>query len=131
MVSIKLVIADSKMGKCVQKEVKDAQASVLLGKKVNDMISGDLLGFAGYEFQITGGSDYCGFPMRADVQGPVRKRILAVEGIGIKKIGRGTKQRKTVCGNTIHDKISQVNLKILKHGTEKLIEEKAEEKAAA
>lgn len=119
MAEFKLVIG-MKSGKCAQKEVKDASAKALLGKKIGDKVSGDELGLAGYEFEITGGSDYCGFPMRKDVQGAARKRILAVVGTGLKKKGKGIRQRKTVCGNTIHAKISQVNLKILKEGKEKL-----------
>jgi len=40
------------------------------------------------------------------------------------------KYRKTVCGNTIHSNISQINLKVLKEGKEKLAKEdaKSEEK---
>jgi ribosomal protein S6E (S10) len=64
--------------------------------------------------------------MRKDVQGTARKRILAVEGVGIKKKAKGIKQRKSVCGNTVHDKIVQINLKVLKEGNEELF--KAEEK---
>ena len=130
MVSFKIVIG-TKEGKCAQKEVQEPEAKALLGQKIGDSISGESLGFAGYEFIVTGGSDYCGFPMRKDVEGFARKRILAVQGIGLKKIAKGIRVRTTVCGNTIHPKISQVNLKVTKEGKESLIapkEEKAEEK---
>lgn len=123
MVGFKLVIS-TKDGKSVQKEVKDLEARGLVGKKIGDVIKGELLGLAGSEFQITGGSDYCGFPMRKDVPGTARKRILAVKGIGIKKKAKGIRQRKTVCGNTIHPRISQVNLKVLKEGAVKIKAEK-------
>ncbi len=126
MVSFKLVIG-TKAGKCVQKEIQEPEARTLLGKKVGDKLSGDTVGLAGYEFLITGGSDYCGFPMRKDVEGFGRKRILAVAGIGLKKKAKGIRQRKTVCGNTIHPKIVQVNLKVLTEGKEPLIIEKKEE----
>ncbi|MBI4146769.1 30S ribosomal protein S6e [Candidatus Woesearchaeota archaeon] len=125
MVSFKLVIG-TKGGKCVQKEVQEPAAHSLFGKKLGDKIVGDALGFAGYEFQVTGGSDYCGFPMRKDVEGMGRKRILAVEGIGLKKKANGIRVRKTVCGNTIHPKIVQVNLKVLAEGKEPLIAPAAE-----
>ncbi len=134
MVSFKVVIG-TKEGKCLQKEVPEADASVFLGKKVGDKIAGETLGFTGYEFEITGGSDYAGFPMRSDIPGVGRKRILAVEGIGLKKIAQGLRVRKTVCGNTIHPKISQINLKVTKAGSAPLPmpapkpkEEKKEEK---
>jgi small subunit ribosomal protein S6e len=133
MAEFKLVLS-SKDGKSYQREVKDKEAIPFLGKKIGDKIAGDGFGLAGYEVEITGGSDYCGFPMRKDVQGTGRKRILAVAGVGLKKKGKGQRQRKTVCGNAIHGRIAQVNLKILKEGKEKLgakKEDKVEEKPAA
>jgi small subunit ribosomal protein S6e len=116
MVSFKVVIG-TKEGKCLQKEVGEPDANAFLGKKVGDKITGEMLGFTGYEFEITGGSDYAGFPMRSDIPGVGRKRILAVQGIGLKKIAKGLRVRKTVCGNTIHPKISQINLKVTKAGS--------------
>jgi len=100
----------------------------LWGKKIGDTLEGTSLGLEGYEFQVTGGSDYCGFPMRKDVTGPNRRRILAVKGIGLKQKAPGIRVRKTVAGNTIHPKIHQVNLKVLKEGAEKLEPPKKEEK---
>ena len=128
MVSFKVVIG-TKEGKCVQKDIQEPEAKLFLGRKIGDAISGDNIGLAGYEFQITGGSDYCGFPMRKDVEGFARKKILAVEGIGLKKKAKGIRVRKTVCGNTIHPKISQVNLKVTKEGKEPLAMPKKEGEA--
>lgn len=119
MVSFKLVIG-TKEGKCLQKDTQEAEAQVFLGKKIGDAISGDKIGFAGYEFVITGGSDYCGFPMRKDVDGLNRRRILAVQGVGLKMQNKGVKHRKTVCGNTIHPKIVQINLKVTTPGKDPL-----------
>lgn len=130
MAEFKIVIG-SKSGKSVQRELKDEQAKALLGKRIGDRISGESIGLAGYEFELTGGSDYCGFPMRKDVQGTARKRILAVYGVGLKKKGKGIRQRKTVAGNTVHAKTSQVNLKVLKEGKEKLEAAKKEGEAKA
>ncbi len=130
MAEFKLVIG-FKDGKCVQREAKEDAAKALVGKKIGDKINGDDVGLAGYEFELTGGSDYCGFPMRKDVQGSARKRILAIKGVGLKKKGKGVRQRKTVCGNIVHAKISQVNLKVLKEGKEKLTEAKKEGEAKA
>lgn len=125
--AFKIVIADPKSGRCVQRELSSEASSKLVGMKIGDAFKGELVDLAGYEFVVTGGSDYAGFPMRSDVPGTGRKRILAVFGVGIKKKGKGIKQRKTVCGNTIHQRIAQVNVKIMKEGAEKLIEAKAEE----
>jgi len=128
MADFKLTIANPKSGKCVQRELKEPDSNNLLNKKIGDKIDGSLIGLADYEFELTGGSDYCGFPMRKDVQGSGRKRILIIEGVGAKKKAKGIKQRKTVCGNTIHDKIVQVNLKVLKQGKENIFGAKAEAK---
>lgn len=141
MAEFKIVISDPKNGRSYQFNVKDEQARPFLGLKIGAKMKGEVLDLTGYEFEITGGSDHCGFPMRKDVEGVGRKKIFAVSGVGIKKkvhftkkgerkIRRkqhGIKQKKTVCGNTIHAKISQVNLKILKCGKKPLgSEEKAE-----
>jgi small subunit ribosomal protein S6e len=128
MVTFKIVIG-TKEGKCFQREVPEPDSKNLVGKKVGETVKGELFGLTGYEFEITGGTDHAGFPMRKDIPGTGRKKILAVKAIGLKKKSKGIRQRKTVCGNTIHQKISQINLKILKEGKEKLGAEKpAEEK---
>jgi small subunit ribosomal protein S6e len=131
MAEFKLVLS-AKDGKSYQREVKDKGAIPFLGKKIGDTVKGDGFGLAGYEVQLTGGSDSCGFPMRKDVPGTGRKRILAVAGVGLKKKGKGQRQRKTVCGNTVHGKIAQINLKILKEGKERLgsLKKEAEDKPA-
>ncbi|MFH1505564.1 MAG: 30S ribosomal protein S6e [archaeon] len=137
MAEFKLNINDPKTGKTSKRDVKDDDAKVFLNKKIGDKVSGDQCGLAGYEFEIMGGSDYCGFPMRRDVVGTARKRILIVKGVGIRQKRAGRRVRKTVAGNTVFAKTSQINLKILKYGKEKLGEEakpeaaegKAEEKA--
>tara|TARA_Y100000310_G_scaffold344530_1_gene457777 strand:- start:2582 stop:3139 length:558 start_codon:yes stop_codon:yes gene_type:complete len=125
MAEFKIVLG-FKEGKCVQREVKDEEAASLIGKKVGEKIEGNLIGLEGYELEITGGSDNVGFPMRMDVKGNARKRILAVSGVGLKKKEKGIRQRKTVAGRTIHADISQINFKVLKVGKENLL--KAAEK---
>ena len=127
MVTFKVVIG-VKNGTCIQKEIQDPDAASFLGKKIGDTVKGEAFGLpAGYEFQITGGSDYCGFPMRKDVEGFSRKRILTVQGVGVRRLGKGMRQRKTVCGNVIHPKTAQINMKVVKEGSTPLVEEKPKE----
>ncbi|MBI4449061.1 30S ribosomal protein S6e [Candidatus Woesearchaeota archaeon] len=114
------IVMGTKDGKSAQKELNEQESAILVGKVIGDKVSGDSIGVPGYEFMVTGGSDYCGFPMRRDVSGPMRKRILAVDGVGLSKEGKGIRIRKTVCGNQIHDKTAQVNLKVEKAGPEPL-----------
>lgn len=121
MVLFKLCIANPKTGKCYQKEVKDNEAAGFIGLNVGEKINGDVVGMQGYEFLITGGSDYCGFPMRHGIMG-IRKKIYSYGGVGFPKLKKGEKTRKTVCGHKIHERITQINLKILKEGAKKVEE---------
>ncbi len=119
MVGFKVVIG-TKNGKCHQKEISEEDSKNMIGIKIGDTVKGELIGLTGYEFEITGGTDSAGFPMRKDIAGTRRKRILAVSGVGIKKKAKGLRVRKTICGNTIHAKTSQVNFKVLKEGKDPL-----------
>ncbi len=91
------------------------------GMKIGDTIKGGVIGFPNYEFTITGGCDYSGFPMRKDVQGPVKKRILVSKrGIGYKPKRKGQKRRKTVRGNEVTHDMALINLKVIKYGEAEL-----------
>ncbi|OGM01407.1 hypothetical protein A3K72_03860 [Candidatus Woesearchaeota archaeon RBG_13_36_6] len=127
MVEFKLVLG-LKNGKSVQRVLKEPEANSLLGMKIGDKVSGDKIGLAGYELEISGGSDYCGFPMRKDLSGTGRKKVMITRGVGMREKGKGLRKRKTMTGNTIHARISQINLKVLKEGKAKLVEESSEEK---
>jgi small subunit ribosomal protein S6e len=137
MAEFKLNISDPSSGKSAKRELSAEEARMLIGKKLGDKIAGDSIGLEGYEFQITGGSDYCGFPMRKDVPSAARKRVLITKSVGLKKAGKekirkGMRKRRTLAGNTIYPRTSQINLKILKKGKEALFaktEEKQEEQA--
>lgn len=129
MAQFKLNIGDPKTKKTLKKEVDQAQAKNFVGKKIGDTIKGELLDLPGYEMQITGGSDNAGFPMRKDVFGIQRKKVLIVSGIGIRKNVKGRKVRRMVAGNTIHEGTAQINLKITKSGKTPLFEEPKQEEA--
>jgi small subunit ribosomal protein S6e len=95
--------------------------------KIGETIKGGLIGFPNYEFQITGGSDASGFPMRRDVHGPVKKKILvANRGTGYKPIRKGQKRRKTVRGNEITYDMALINLKVVKYGEAELFKSEGE-----
>ncbi|MFX1316510.1 MAG: eS6 family ribosomal protein [Promethearchaeota archaeon] len=102
-------------------EIDEKKFKSFEGKKIGDTIKGGLIGFANYEFEITGGSDSSGFPMRKDVHGPVKKRILVSKrAIGYKPLRKGEKRRKTVRGNEVTFDITLINLKVLKYGESEL-----------
>jgi len=115
----KLVVSDPKTKKTYQKEVSQKESG-LLNRKIRDKVKGDFLGLSGYEIQITGGSDKQGFPMRPDIQGSARKKVLLTGRPGFHPKQKGERKRKSVRGNTISQEIAQVNAKIVKYGTKKL-----------
>lgn len=122
MAELKIVISDPKTGKSYQKALAE---NILQGRKLKQKVSGDEIGLAGYEFEITGGSDDSGFPMRFDMEGTLKRTALLTGGVGIKtKVTKhkekGIRLRRTVAANTISAKTAQVNLKVLKHGSETL-----------
>ncbi|MFH1445419.1 MAG: 30S ribosomal protein S6e [Nanoarchaeota archaeon] len=119
--NFKIVISDPKSKKAYQKEV-DQNASTLLNKKIGHKFSGNVLGLTGYELEITGGSDKQGFPMRRDVDGTVRKKILISLPPGFHPEHKGQRKRKSICGNTVSSNIVQINAKITGQGQKSLAE---------
>lgn len=120
--AIKLNIGDVKSKKTYQVELDDQNSAALKGKKIGETFKGELVDHAGYEFTITGGSDKAGFPMRNDVEGEQRKKILIMHGIGNRKRRKGMRLKRTVAANTICDTTVQVNVKIVKYGKKPILE---------
>ena len=129
MAVFKFVISEGKKTYQIEKDQRDCP---VIGKKIGDAIGGDFLGMAGYEFKVTGGSDKDGFPMRSDIEGVMRKKIILTKGTGFKgkikagkkiaKPKKGARKRKILRGNTITLDVVQINCKVMKSG-EKTIEE--------
>ena len=109
-----------KSGKSFKKELSVDESRNLYGKKCGETLRGEFFGISGSaEFEITGASDKCGFPMRKDLPGVGKKRILLTKGVGFrgklrKKRFGGLRLKKTVSCNTIDEKIVQLNLKCVK-----------------
>ncbi|RLF50074.1 MAG: 30S ribosomal protein S6e [Thermoplasmata archaeon] len=116
MVEFKVVIGDPKTGKCYQRVVDEPEANALIGKKIGDEIDGRFVSLPGYKLKITGGSDKDGVPMRWDISGPGRRRVLVSESTGFHPKDRGVRRRRLLRGNTISSDISQINMKIVKYG---------------
>jgi len=135
MAEFKLVISDPKARRAYQIEIKSPDADRLIGKKIGDIIKGELINIPGFEFKITGGSDKQGFPMRPDIPGTKRIRALLSGGPGIKIKRKGERRRKSVRGNQISEEIVQINMKVVKYGNKSLAaalgkEEKEENESA-
>lgn len=113
------VVIGTKSGKSYQKELSTQEAESLYGRVLGEEVKGDTLGFSGVTFTITGGTDNNGFPMRKDLPGQTRKKILLTKGTGFKgklkgKRFGGLRVKKTIAGNTISESTHQLNLKVTK-----------------
>ena len=127
----KFVISNPETRKSYQLEVDQSKAIGLIGKKIGEEFSGDIIGLNGYSLQITGGTDRDGFPMHSKIKGPGRKKVLLTSPPCFHPRLKGERRRKTVRGNTVSEAIAQINVKVVKKGEkpiEELIPVKAREK---
>ncbi len=122
MPGIKLVISDPESGRTIQVEVDETRTRALFEARIGQKVDGGPIGFGGYEFQVTGGSDRDGFPMRKGVHGPMRKKVFIGSGPGYHPPYKGQRRRKMVRGDTVSEDIAQLNLKILKKGVKDIFE---------
>ncbi|MBS3089698.1 30S ribosomal protein S6e [Candidatus Pacearchaeota archaeon] len=115
----------------------EVQDESLVGKSVGDTFDGKEIKpeLAGYQMQITGGSDIAGFPLSKDVEGIGLSKVLLTKGWGMRNTRPGVRMRKTVRGKNIASNTSQINIKVVKAGSKPLAEifsdqnKPAEEKA--
>ncbi len=119
----KVVISDPSTGLAYQKVISGANANKLIGKRIGDVINGTIVELPpDYELKICGGSDKDGVPMRKDLPGTVRRRLLLGGGIGYKPREYGMRRKKMVRGNVISRDIIQINMKVEKQGKVPLAE---------
>ena len=119
---VKVVVSDPESGKAYQLETDEAHSRRLFGLRIGDKFDGEVVGLPGYELEITGGTDRDGFPMRRDVAGPRRARVLLSGGPGFRPRRKGERRRKLVRGGTVSDAIAQLNTKVIKRGGKSLEE---------
>jgi small subunit ribosomal protein S6e len=119
MAKFKVIISDPTDGKSKVVEVEETRATPFIGKKLGETIDGIVVDMPATKLQILGGSDKDGVPMRGDVHGGIRRRVVLSEGAGFKPKREGERRRKTVRGNIITDEIAQINLKIIVQSTKK------------
>lgn len=122
MVEFKAVINDVKTGKTYQVPVSGHHANSLIGKKIGDVVDGIFVGLPSYKLTIRGGSDKDGLPMRDDLPGARRKKILLTDSTGFNSPEVGLRRRKHVRGNTVGPETVQINM-IISHEGSKSVEE--------
>ena len=122
MAEFKTVIADPKSKMTHKKVLSEDKSNALVGKSIGEEIDGIFVELPGYKLKITGGSDKSGVPMRGDLDGNQRRKILMKGSVGFNPVRDGQRKRKLVRGRTLSGDISQVNLKVIDYGP-KSIEE--------
>ena len=129
MAKFKIVLSDPETGKAQKIELEGTKAAPLIGRRIGDIMDGTILGLSGYKIQITGGTDKDGFPIRPDIHGGVRTKVIVSSGPGFKPKRKGERRRKMLRGNIITEEIVQINMKILEKPKVKEKKEKKEEEA--
>ena len=113
MAKFKIILSDPETGESKIVEIEGSRAVPLVGRRIGEEIDGTVVGLGGHKLRITGGSDKDGFPMRHDIHGGVRTRVIITNGIGFHSTRKGERRRKTLRGSTITEEIVQINMKIL------------------
>jgi len=133
MVDFKAIVNDVKTGKSYNIAVSGHHANSLIGKNIGEVVDGVFLGLPEYKVKITGGSDGNGTPMRSDLPGNKRVRLLLSDCKGFHEKYPGQRKRTAIRGSAISAEIVQVNMAVVEYGP-KSIEEclnPTEEEASA
>ena len=122
-----LIISDPETGTSQKVELEDNRMGPLVGRRIGEVIDGTIADLAGHQLQLTGGTDKDGIPMRPDVHGSAKSRIILSGGVGYKPKRKGERKRVVVRGNTVSVETTFLNLKIVEKPKGKK-KAKAEEK---
>ena len=113
MAKFKVIVSDPEAGTSKVVELEEARATPFIGRRLGEIIDGSAVDLPAHKVQILGGSDKDGVPMRGNVHGGVRRRVVLSGGAGFSPKNSGERKRKTVRGNVITDEIVQINMKIV------------------
>jgi len=116
MVDFKAVINDVKSGKSHKATISGHNANSLIGKNIGEVVDGIFVGLPGYKLKITGGSDGNGTPMRGDLPGNKRRKILLSNGLGMHEVYPGERKRKALRCSAISSEIVQINMAVTEYG---------------
>jgi len=130
MAKFKVIVSDPQTGTSKVVELEEARAAPFIGRRIGETMDGAVVDLSATKVQIKGGSDKDGVPMRPDVHGGVRRKVVLSGGVGFNPTKGGERRRKAVRGNIITDEIVQLNLKIVEQPS-KPKEAKAETKPQA
>ena len=108
-----LIISDPETGKSQKVELEDNRMGPLVGRRIGEVIDGTVADLAGHQIQLTGGTDKDGIPMRPDVHGSAKSRIILSGGVGYKPKRKGERRRVVVRGNMVSVETTFLNFKIV------------------
>lgn len=131
MVDFKTIVNDVKTGKSYNDAVSGHHANSLIGKNIGEVVDGIFVGLPGYKLKITGGSDGNGTPMRKDLPGPRKRKLLLSDGLGFHEKYPGERKRTAVRGSAISAEIVQINMAIAEYGPKSVEETFASGEAPA
>jgi len=108
-----LIVSDPETGRSQKVEIDEGRMTTLLGRRIGETIDGAIAGLTGYTIQLTGGCDKDGFPMRPDIHGGVKTRVLLSGGVGFHPREKGERRKKMVRGNIVTPETTFLNFKIV------------------
>jgi small subunit ribosomal protein S6e len=113
MAKFKVIVSDPQTGTSKVIELEEARAAPFIGRKIGEVLDGAAVDMPATKVQIMGGSDKDGVPMKPNVHGGVRRRVVLSGGVGFKAKRGGERKRKAVRGNILTDEIVQINMKLV------------------
>ena len=128
-----LIVSNPADGTSQRVELDDQQLRALYGTRIGQVVEGAVAGMQGYKIKLTGGTDKDGIPMRPDVHGSAKARVILSGGVGYKPKNKGDKKRKVVRGNAVSVETTFLNFAIVEapKGRKKAKKEPAEAEAPA
>jgi small subunit ribosomal protein S6e len=128
-----LIVSNPADGTSQRVELDDQQLRAFYGTRIGQVVEGAVAGMQGYKIKLTGGTDKDGIPMRPDVHGSAKARVILSGGVGYKPKNGGEKKRKVVRGNTVSVETTFLNFAIVEtpKGRKKVKKEPAEAEASA
>jgi small subunit ribosomal protein S6e len=113
MAKFKVIVSDPQTGTSKVVELEETRAAPFIGRKIGETMDGSIVDMPATKVMLMGGSDKDGVPMRPNVHGGVRRKIVLSKGVGFKGKRGGERRRKAVRGDTLTDEIVQINMKIV------------------
>lgn len=123
----RLVLSDPGKGAAQGFVLTPEQLQTFIGKRIGSVLDGSVVGIK-KKIKVTGGTDAHGFPLRPDVHGGRKTKILASGGVGYhpkrkppskrkkrrnKRPVGGKRKRILVRGNVVPENVAQINAIIL------------------